>query len=84
MAAAGWYPDESLPDRPLRYWDGAQWTDRLYTPPPTVTVVQGPNHVLHGLLTLFTWPLCGGWGWVWLVIAADNRKRVYSVPIEQR
>ncbi|MGA5466581.1 DUF2510 domain-containing protein [Mycobacterium sp. NPDC050041] len=43
---------------------------------PARTVVTGPNHVFHGVLTLLTFWACGGWGWVWLLVAFDNRRRV--------
>lgn len=71
----GWYTDPSGTGH--RYWDGQTWTDRYA--PPEQTVIEGPNHVLHGLLTLFTWPLCGGWAWVWLFVALNNGKRVRVV-----
>jgi len=48
-------------------------------PVPVGVVVTGPNHVLHAVATLFTWPLCGGWAWVWLFIAANNRRTVHAI-----
>ncbi len=75
--APGWYPDPSG-NPGQRYYDGAQWTDQ-HAPPamrqPTA-VVEGPNHALHGILTLFTFWLCGGWGWIWLIVAIMDKKRV--------
>lgn len=77
MTVPGWYTD---PGGMVRYHDGHNWTSNVapgqtdYTP-----IVQGPNHVLHGILTLFTWPFCGGWGWVWLFIALNDKKRVRFV-----
>lgn len=72
--APGWYP--TLEGQ--RYFDGQQWAPQ-YAPAQHVgqtVVVTGPNHVLHGILTFLTWPLCGGWGWVWLIVAMNNRKHV--------
>lgn len=40
----------------------------------------GPNHILHGLLSLFTWPLLGGWLWVWLIVALTVKR----VPEQRR
>lgn len=63
-----------------RYWDGAQWTDHTApTAPVPTSVVQGPNHVLHLILSLLTFPLCGGWLWIWLFIALNDKKRVRYV-----
>ena len=31
------------------------------------------------MLTLLTFWMCGGWAWVWLVIAASNRRQVQTV-----
>jgi hypothetical protein len=42
---------------------------------PTGAVVEGPNHVLHAILTLLTFWGCGGWAYVWLMIAISNKKR---------
>jgi hypothetical protein len=39
-------------------------------------VVEGPNHALHAVLTLLTFWACGGWAWVWLIVALSNKKRV--------
>ena len=78
---AGWYPDPSGAAA-QRYWDGQQWTEN-YAPlavhQPAGVVVDGPNHVLHFILTLLTWPLCGGWVWIWLLVAANNKKRIRLV-----
>lgn len=79
MTSPGWYPDPAgLPLQ--RYFDGSGWTD--HTAPVVrepASIVQGPNHVLHAILTLLTFPLCGGWGWVWLVIAMNDKKKVRYV-----
>jgi len=76
MSQPGWYPDPS--GVPVQRWfDGTQWTDHTAPMgPDPVTVVEGPNHVLHLILTLLTFWLCGGWAWVWLFIALSNKKRV--------
>jgi hypothetical protein len=34
----------------------------------------GPNHAVHGVLTLLTFWACGGWAWIWLVVALQNRQ----------
>lgn len=39
----------------------------------------GPNHALHGVLTLLTFWACGGWAWVWLLVAIQNRQRVATI-----
>lgn len=78
MTAPGWYPDPSGTQQ-HRYFDGYDWTAHLAPVQQPTAIVEGPNHVLHGILTLFTWPLCGGWGWIWLFIALDNKKRVRYV-----
>lgn len=49
-----------------------------YAPPPTV-VVTGPNHVLHALLTVLTFWACGGWAWIWLIVAVSDRRQVRIV-----
>ncbi|MCB0950871.1 MAG: DUF2510 domain-containing protein [Mycobacterium sp.] len=46
---------------------------------PPAVVVTGPNHVLHALLTLLTFWACGGWAWVWLIIALSDRRQVRIV-----
>jgi hypothetical protein len=78
MTAPGWFPDPAgVPVQ--RYWDGAQWTDHTAPLDPVkepVTVVEGPNHVLHFILTFFT---CGAWAFVWLFIALRDKKRVRYV-----
>jgi hypothetical protein len=77
---AGWYPDPRGPGQ--RYFDGANWTEHsaaASTPavaPPMAAVIEGPNHALHAILTLFTFWACGGWAWVWLIIAINNKKTV--------
>ncbi|AXH46878.1 membrane protein [Mycobacterium phage Aminay] len=77
---AGWYPDPYGAPRTVRYFDGGRWTDRVHVErEPQATVIEGPNHVLHAVLTLLTFPLCGGWAWVWLIVAANNRKRVRNI-----
>lgn len=72
---AGWYPN---PQGGSRYWDGDEWG----TPPAPQAagvVVQGPNHILHLLLTVLTFWACGGWLWVWIVVALSNNRRVVTV-----
>jgi hypothetical protein len=34
----------------------------------------GPNHAVHGVLTLLTFWACGGWAWIWLAVALQNRQ----------
>jgi hypothetical protein len=48
-------------------------------PMPTTVVVTGPNHALHAVLTLLTFWACGGWAWIWLVVALSNRRRVHVI-----
>lgn len=48
-------------------------------PPPAGFVVTGPNHALHAILTLFTFWMCGGWAWIWLIIALSNKRQVTPV-----
>jgi hypothetical protein len=85
LPAPGWYPDPSgVPGQ--RYFDGRAWTSHHVPvhhaharPQPAyqpTAHVEGPNHVLHLILTLITFPLCGGWLWVWLIVAMNNGKRV--------
>ena len=38
-----------------------------------------PNHALHAILTLLTFWMCGGWAWIWLLVALGNKKRVQRV-----
>ncbi|WP_071289700.1 DUF2510 domain-containing protein [Mycolicibacterium llatzerense] len=71
--APGWLPDPNNPTV-YRYWDGQQWTDRI-----APTKIVGPNHILHLILTVLTFWLFGGWLWIWLIIALQNKQRV--VPI---
>lgn len=85
MAQPGWYPDPSGSGM-QRYFDGGEWTMHHAplpaAPEPAGVVVTGPNHVMHGILSLLTWPLCGGWIWVWLIVAAQNTKRVRPVDAQ--
>jgi hypothetical protein len=76
MTAPGWYPDVRGEQR---YWDGVRWTEHVVPQAPVAagaTVVQGPNHVLHALLTVFT---CGFWAPIWLFVALSNKKQVRYV-----
>jgi hypothetical protein len=50
-------------------------------PPQTAVVVTGPNHALHAVLTLFTFWACGGWAWVWLIVAISNQRQVRVVTL---
>lgn len=50
-------------------------------PIPTSVVVTGPNHALHEVLTLLTFWACGGWAWIWLIVALSNRRRVHVVTM---
>jgi hypothetical protein len=34
---------------------------------------------LHAILSLLTFWACGGWIWVWLIVALDNKKRVQAI-----
>ena len=59
----------------------------MQPPPPAVpmsasVVVTGPNHALHAVLTLLTFWACGGWAWIWLVVALSNRRRVHIVTLQ--
>jgi hypothetical protein len=77
--APGWYPDPS--GQGQRYFDGRDWTQhhasaQQLQPQNQAVVVTGPNHVLYAILTFLTWPLCGGWAWVWLFIAMNNKNHV--------
>ena len=90
----GWYPNPSgAPGQ--RYFDGRDWTAHhrsapptsMYVstqpghplPMPTTVVVTGPNHALHAVLTLLTFWACGGWAWIWLIVAVSNRRRVHVI-----
>lgn len=42
-------------------------------------VTTGPNHALHFVLTLLTFWACGGWAWIWLLIALFSKRRVHAV-----
>jgi len=85
---AGWYLDPYEPSgEQMRYWDGQIWTGEVR--PILVKeagfIVEGPNHVLHAILTFVTLPLAFisfglvWWLWVWLIVAAVNKKRVRKV-----
>jgi hypothetical protein len=82
-ATPGWYLDPHAQGQ-FRYFDGVNWTSHtspvrgphpVWDHAPT-KVIEGPNHALHFILTLFTFWCFGGWAWVWLIIALNNRKRV--------
>jgi hypothetical protein len=77
-ASPGWYPDPGGAYS-LRYWDGWAWTGSYAPMPQRTAVVEGPNHALHAILTLFTFWACGGWAWIWLIVALSNRKHVRYV-----
>lgn len=73
-----------------RYFDGVQWTEQyapaapavappMVPPPAGGVVVSGPNHILHLILTVLTFWACGGWIWIWLIVALANNKRVQTV-----
>jgi hypothetical protein len=69
-----------------RYFDGTDWTmhhappvPAPQAPQPAGVIVTGPNHALHAILSLLTFPLCGGWIWIWLIVAFDNKKKVQPV-----
>ena len=38
-----------------------------------------PNHVLHGILSLFTFWLLGGWLWIWLIVSVAARAGRYGM-----
>ena len=85
----GWYPDPSSASQ--RYWDGMQWTAvaplaPMQAPitPAAGVVVTGPNHALHFILTLFTFWACGGWAWIWLVVAIGNPRKIQTVDMYGR
>ena len=42
--------------------------------PQMVMTMRGPNHVLHLILSVFTFYFFGGWLWVWLIIAMINKQ----------
>jgi hypothetical protein len=42
-------------------------------------IVAGPNHALNAVLNLLTFWLCGGWAWIWLLVALSNKKTVQPV-----
>jgi hypothetical protein len=50
-------------------------------PMHTSVVVTGPNHALHAVLTLLTFWACGGWAWIWLIVALSNRRRLHVVTM---
>ena len=62
---------------------GAARADADVTPAAGV-VVTGPNHALHFILTLFTFPACGGWAWIWLLVALDNSRKIQTVDMYGR
>lgn len=77
-AVAGWYADPSgAPGK--RYWDGQRWASTLPAPQGAGVVVTGPNHAVHAILTLLTFWACGGWVWIWLIVAMQNRQQVRQV-----
>jgi hypothetical protein len=47
---------------------------------PSAVIVTGPNHALHAVLTLFTFWACGGWAWIWLIVAIGNRRQIHVIP----
>lgn len=49
--------------------------------PTTAVVVTGPKHALHAVLMLRTFWACGGWAWVWLIVALGNRRQVRVVAL---
>lgn len=53
-------------------------------PAQTAVVVTGPNHALHAVLTLLTFWACGGWAWIWLIVAIGNRRQVRVVTLPPR
>lgn len=76
MGEPGWWPDP-YGTGGQRYFDGAGWTTHYAVPVARDQVyVTGPNHVLHAILTVLTFWACGGWGWVWLLVAMNNKKHV--------
>jgi hypothetical protein len=88
LPGPGWYPDPATGQQ--RYWDGAQWGPFApptapgplpFAPPPVPAgvVVTGPNHAVHAILSILTFWMCGGWIWVWLIVALVNNKHVRSV-----
>jgi hypothetical protein len=52
--------------------------------PAAGVVITGPNHALHFILTLFTFWACGGWAWIWLVVALDNSRKIQTVDMYGR
>ena len=50
-------------------------------PPVAGVVVKGPNHALHFILTVLTFWACGGWLWVWLIVAFSNKRRIQPVDV---
>ncbi len=46
---------------------------------PAGVIVTGPNHALHAILSLLTFWACGGWIWIWLIVALANNKRARPV-----
>lgn len=55
-----------------RWWNGNEWTEHFARAPVPMVAAKDPyetNHILHLLLTVFTFGL---WSPVWLVIACRN------------
>lgn len=84
LPTPGWYPDPATGQQ--RYWDGAQWGPFAPPPPPQFAppapagvVVTGPNHALHAILSILTFWMCGGWIWIWLLVAIFDQKTVRTV-----
>ena len=48
-------------------------------PQPAGVIVTGPNHALHAILSQLTFWACGGWIWIWLLVALANNKKVQPV-----
>lgn len=78
-APAGWYPDPTG-NPGVRYFDGYRWTTRFRREESVIVPVQ-TNHALHLLLTVLTFPLCGGWLWVWLFVAIANSGQVRRINV---
>jgi hypothetical protein len=66
MTQPGWYPTS----HGHQYWTGQQWAPQP-VPTPATVVVQGPNHALHAVLTVFT---CGLWAPVWIIVTIAGSK----------
>jgi Protein of unknown function (DUF2510) len=95
LPPAGWYPNPSGGPGQRYFDGRDWTAHHRATPPPpmpapshpvpapqptqTTVVVTGPNHALHTVLTLLTFWACGGWAWIWLIVALSNRRRVHVV-----